>query len=144
MKKKVLFICVHNSARSQISEAWLNYLAGDKFIAESAGFEPAEINPHVVTVMKEVGINLENASIDSVFDFFKSGRRYNYTITVCDQSKAEKCPIFPGLVLNGRMHWSFEDPSTFNGSEDEILHRTRIVRDQIRKQIESFIKSEAD
>ena len=139
MKKKVLFICVHNSARSQMAEAFLNYLAGDKFVAESAGFEPGTINPNVVKVMKEIGIDLENAETNSVFGFFKEGRRYSYTITVCDQAKAEKCPIFPGLVLDGRIHWGFEDPSSFTGSEEEILYKTRLVRDEIKKQIEHFI-----
>ncbi len=138
-RKHVLFICNHNAARSQMSEAWLNYLGGDWFYAESAGFEPTEVNPYVIEVMKEEGIDLSEAECDDVFEFYKEGRRYHYTITVCDQSLAETCPLFPGLVLGGRMHWSFTDPESFGGTPEEILDKTRLVRDRIRQQIEIFI-----
>jgi len=137
-KTKVLFVCVHNSARSQMAEAFLNALAGDRFYAESAGLEPGKINPFVVKVMKEVGIDISNNKIDSVFDFFKEGRIYTYVIAVCDAAKAEKCPIFPGVT--NRLNWSFANPADFTGTDDEILAETRKVRDQIKEKIERFIE----
>lgn len=98
MKKlRVLFLCVHNSARSQMAEAFLNHLAGDEFEAESAGMEPGVINPIVVEVMKEIGYDLSNNQTKSVADFFKQGRAYNYVISVCDLANAERCPTFPGF-----------------------------------------------
>ena len=137
----VLFICNHNAARSQMAEAWLNRLGEGRFQAESAGFEPTRVNPYVVEVMREAGIDIGQAQSDDVFEFYKDGRRYHYTITVCDQSLAERCPIFPGLVLGGRLHWSFADPESFTGTDDEILEQTRQVRDSIRRQVEAFIAS---
>ena len=137
-KTKVLFVCVHNSARSQMAEAFLNALAGDRFYAESAGLEPGKLNPFVVQVMKEVGIDISNNKIDSVFNFFKEGRIYTYVIAVCDAAKAEKCPIFPGVT--NRLNWSFANPADFTGTDDEILAETRKVRDQIKEKIERFIE----
>jgi len=138
-KTKVLFICVHNSARSQMAEAFLNTLAGERFYAESAGFEPGILNPYVIEVMKEVGIDISNNKIDSVFDFYKEGRNYRYVIAVCDASKAEKCPIFPGLT--NRLNWSFPNPADIKGTEEEIISATRIVRDHIKVEVEKFIES---
>jgi len=138
-KTKVLFICVHNSARSQMAEAFLNTLAGERFYAESAGFEPGILNPYVIEVMKEVGIDISNNKIDSVFDFYKEGRIYRYVIAVCDASKAEKCPIFPGLT--NRLNWSFPNPADIKGTEEEIISATRIVRDHIKVEVEKFIES---
>ena len=137
-KTKVLFVCVHNSARSQMAEAFLNTLAGDQFYAESAGFEPGNLNPYVIKVMKEVGIDISNNKIDRVFDFFKEGRIYSYVIAVCDAAKAEQCPIFPGICK--RLNWSFPNPADFTGTDEEILSQTRIVRDQIKDEIEKFIE----
>lgn len=138
-KFKVLFICVHNSARSQMAEAFLNNIAGDIFFAESAGFEPGILNPIVVEVMQEAGIDISNNTTKSVFDFFKQGRLYHYVITVCDEASAEKCPVFPGVTK--RLGWSFEDPSSLIGSRDEKLAKTRIIRDKIRSEIENFIEN---
>jgi len=138
-KTKVLFVCVHNSARSQMAEAFLNSLAGEQFYAESAGFEPGILNPYVIQVMKEIGIDITGNKIDNVFDFFKEGRIYSYVIAVCDAAKAERCPIFPGLTH--RLNWSFPNPADFTGTDDEILSATRLVRDQIKKEVEKFIES---
>jgi arsenate reductase len=137
-KLRVLFVCVHNSARSQMAQTFLSRLGGDAFEAESAGLEPGKINPHVVKVMKEKGVDLSEKKTYSVFDFFKEGRKYDYVITVCDEASGEKCPIFPGKSV--RFHWSFQDPSTFRGSDDEITSKVREVRDQIKKRIQRFIK----
>jgi len=137
-KTRVLFVCVHNSARSQMAEEFLNRLAGDRFEAESAGLEPGTINPIVVEVMKELGIDLSGKKTNSVFDFFKQERKYDFVVTVCDASSGERCPIFPGKTV--RLHWSFEDPSSFGGSYTEMKEKTREVRDKIREKIESFIR----
>jgi arsenate reductase len=132
-KTKVLFICVHNSARSQMAEAFLNKYGGDKFIAESAGLEPGKLNPIVVDAMKEVGIDISSNDTKSVFEFFKQGRKYHYVVTVCDESNAERCPIFPGVIKT--LHWSFKDPSALTGSYEEKLAGTRAIRDEIKNRI---------
>jgi len=137
-KTTVLFVCVHNSARSQMAEAFLRQLGGEGFEAESAGFEPGEINPFVVDVMKEVGIDISQKSAKSVFELYKMGRLYNYVITVCDDANAQRCPVFPGFSV--RISWSFDDPAGFTGSYEEKLAKTRAVRDQIQKQVEDFIR----
>ena len=135
--ERVLFICVHNSARSQMAEAYLKRFGGDRFEVESAGLEPGTINPLVVEVMKEEGIDLTGKETNSVFEFFKEGRLYSYVITVCSKEAEERCPVFPGV--NRRLHWPFEDPSRFQGSREERLEKTRAVRDQIKARILEFI-----
>jgi arsenate reductase (thioredoxin) len=135
MKKRVLFICVHNSARSQMAEALLNHTCG-VFEAQSAGLEPGTLNPLAVQVMAEVGINISKKKTQAVFDVFKSGQLFTYVITVCDEASAEKCPIFPGPAT--RLHWSFPDPSEVQGSETAKLQQVRIIRDEIRTKIEQW------
>ncbi|MDD4956500.1 MAG: arsenate reductase ArsC [Candidatus Omnitrophica bacterium] len=135
--QKVLFICIHNSARSQMAATFLNYLGGDIFEAESAGLEPGELNPIAVDVMKEIGIDISANRTRSVREVLESGKEFDHVITVCDESAAAKCPVFPG---NGRKeHWSFDDPSTFTGTYEEKLEKTRKVRDDIRERIEGWI-----
>lgn len=134
---KVLFVCVHNSARSQMAEAFLNKLGQGRFIAESAGLEPGKLNPAVVEAMKEIGYDISSNKTKSVFDFYKQGNLYNYVITVCDQNASEKCPIFPGLLA--RLHWSFDDPAGIQGTHEEILEKTKSIRDQIEKRIKLFM-----
>lgn len=136
-KIKVLFVCVHNSARSQMAEAFLNQLAGDRFEAQSAGLEPGTLNPLVVEVMKEIGIDISANKAKDVFSMFKQGVIFNYVITVCDGANAERCPIFPGITQ--RLHWSFPDPSALQGSWEEKLAETRLIRDQIRGVVEEFV-----
>ena len=136
MKKRVLFICVHNSARSQMAEAWLNKICGQNFEAQSAGLEPGELNPLAVQVMAEAGIDISKKKTQGVFDVFKSGQLFAYVITVCDESSAEKCPIFPGPAT--RFHWSFPDPSQVEGNEAAKLDQVRVIRDQIRGTIEAW------
>ncbi len=137
MAKKILFVCIHNSARSQMAEAYLNAYSLGKCTAESAGLEPGKLNPYVVKVMAEDGIDISDNETKSVFDFFKQGRLFNYVITVCDTEAAERCPIFAGITA--RIHWSFPDPSSAQGSEEEKLAFARSVRDLIKKQIIEFI-----
>lgn len=140
-KKRVLFICVHNSARSQMAEAFLKQAAAERFDVESAGLEPGKLNPLAVEVMKEAGIDISQNKTKSVFDFFKQGKRYDYVITVCDESQAKNCPIFPGTTATTRLHWSFDDPQSFQGSWEERLEKTRQVRDNIRKRISEWLES---
>ena len=136
MKKRVLFVCVHNSARSQMAEAFLNELCGEEFEAESAGLEPGRLNPVVVQAMREAGIDISGKPTKSVFDMVKSGKTFSYVISVCDGASAERCPIFPGV--SKRIHWSFPDPSSLTGSPEEKLAQTRAVRDDIRERIETW------
>lgn len=136
MKKRVLFVCVHNSARSQMAEAFLSHLCPDYFEAESAGFEPGRLNPVVVEAMQEVGIDISGKPTKAVFDLFKAGRMFNYVIAVCDAASAEQCPIFPGV--NQRLNWSFPDPSSVQGTPEEKLAKTREVRDAIKVRIEQW------
>ena len=136
MKQKVLFICVHNSARSQMAAAFLNQTWGDHFESHSAGLEPGKLNPLAVEAMRESGIDISQKQTQSVSDVLKSGERFDHVITVCDETSAERCPIFPGDAK--RLHWSFPDPSTLTGSHDERLAGTRKIRDQIRARIEMW------
>ena len=135
---KVLFVCIHNSARSQIAEAYLNLFGNGKFDAESAGLEPGGLNPFAVEAMKEDGIDISNNKVKDVFDFFKKGKMYGYVITVCDEASAERCPIFPGVCE--RLHWSFADPAAIEGTYEEKLTGTRIIRDQIKMKIKDWIR----
>jgi arsenate reductase len=120
-----------------MAEAYLKEFANDEFEAESAGFEPGVLNPLAVEVMAEEGIDISKNSVDSLFDFFRAGKRFNYIITVCDEGAAQKCPIFPGVLK--RIHWSFEDPSSFNGSHNENLSKTRFVRDAIKSKVQELV-----
>jgi arsenate reductase len=137
-KIRVLFICIHNSARSQMAEAFLKKLGGDKFDVHSAGLEPGTLNSIVVDAMKEIGIDISHNKTKSVFDFYKRGERFNYVFTVCDEASGQQCPIFPGTAKN--IHWGFPDPSAFQGTYQEKLEKTREIRDTIKIKIEEFIK----
>ena len=137
-KHRILFVCIHNSARSQMAEAFLKKYGGDLFEAESAGLEPGILNPNVVEVMKEIGIDLSGKPTQAVFDLFQQGRLYDAVITVCDKEAAERCPVFPGMVK--RIAWSFKDPSSFAGSREDILEQTRVVRNEIEQKIGAFIQ----
>lgn len=137
-KYKILFICVHNSARSQMAEAFLNEFGKDRFEAESAGIEPGRLNAHVVAAMAETGMDISGKQTRAAFDLVQQGKRYDAVITVCDAASEEKCPIFPGKTK--RIAWSFADPSGFTGTKDQIMEQTRQVRDAIRQKVEGFIQ----
>ncbi len=136
-KLKVLFVCVHNSARSQMAEAFLKKYGGDRFDVESAGLEPGKLNPIVVEAMKEIGIDISQNKTKSAFDFYKQGKRYDYVITVCDESQSGACPVFPGG--GERLHWGFPDPSGFTGAHEEKIEKTRKVRDEIESGIRGWL-----
>jgi len=126
MQKKILFVCTHNSARSQIAEAILRNLYNDYYVAYSAGTEPSKVNPYAIKVMDEIGIDISKHYSKKVDEFL--GTKFDYVVAVC--SGADKsCPFFPGGEY---IHKSFEDPSSFKGTEDEILEKFRNVRDEIK------------
>ena len=137
IKHRVLFVCVHNSARSQMAEALLRKIAGDRFDVESAGLEPGKLNPYAVAALREEGIDITGKKTVSAFELLKQGRYYTYVITVCDETSAETCPIFPGC--RERFHWSFPDPSKFTGTDEEIMKRVREVRERIREKITEWV-----
>jgi arsenate reductase len=138
MPTKVLFLCVHNSARSQMAAAYLKAMAGDRFQAESAGLELGKLNPYVVRAMAEDGIDISGNKTQSVFDLASAGKRFDCVITVCSKEAAEACPIFPGD--SEKLHWPFPDPSTFKGADDEVMARVREVRDMIRDAVNIFAR----
>lgn len=139
---KILFVCIHNSARSQMAEAFLNQLGKGRFQAESAGIEAGTLNPNVIRVMQEIGIDLSAKQTNDVFVFYREGRTYEAVVTVCDAANAERCPVFPGSTK--RIAWSFTDPSQFRGTQEEILEQTRRVRDEIKEKVSAFIREAAD
>jgi len=138
-KERVLFICVHNSARSQMAEAWLNRTCPDHFDAQSAGLEPGRMNPIVIEVMNEVGIDLSQKNTQAVFDVWKSGQIFQYVITVCSEAESEGCPVFPGMTT--RLHWPFPDPSKVTGTHDEKLREVRKIRDAVRRKIQEWCEA---
>jgi len=130
MKETVLFVCTHNSARSQMAEGFLNALHGDRYEAHSAGIKPTKANPYAVKVMAEAGIDISKQRSKSIEEF--RGKIFDYVVTVCDDAK-EACPFFPGDKI---LHKGFRDPSRFKGTDDEILKKARHVRDEIRDWLE--------
>ena len=133
-KESVLFICTHNSARSQMAEGLLRHLAGDRFEVESAGTEKTHVRPLAIEAMKELGIDITAQTSKTIASL--GNRQFDWAITVCDNAN-EACPIFPGGTR--RLHWSFDDPSAAKGSDEERLAVFRRVRDQIRAKIEEFV-----
>ena len=134
MKKRVLFLCTHNSCRSQMAEGLLRDLAGDKFDVYSAGVNPTSVNSLAKKVMKEIGIDISGQQSKSVDEFLDKG--FDYVITVCDNAR-QTCPFFPGN--HELLHWNIEDPAATQGSDEERLMVFRKVRDQIRENIRQLI-----
>ena len=136
-RPRVLAICIHNSARSQMTEEYLRQAAGDRLEVTSAGIEPGELNPVVVELLREDGIDIEGKKTQSVFDLHKRGERYDYVIAVCDKEAAERCPIFP--AEKQRLHWPFPDPSQAEGTMRQKLAYVRPIRDEIKKMAQKFV-----
>lgn len=134
---RVLFVCEHNAARSQMAEALLRKVGGDRFIVESAGFEPRPVNPIAVEAMRRAGVDISEAKPQQVFALFRAGRHYQYVIAVCDEASGERCPIFPGVVT--RLQWSFPDPATFVGTDAEKLAKVEALRDAIHARVVQWI-----
>jgi arsenate reductase (thioredoxin) len=129
-RRRVLFLCTHNSARSQMAEGLLRYLAGDRFEVYSAGTEVTRVRPQAIVVMGEIGIDISGQESKTLERYL--GEPFDYVITVCDDAN-EACPVFPGA--ESRLHWSFRDPSQATG-EEERLGVFRSVRDELRERIE--------
>ena len=138
-KAKVLFLCTGNSARSQMAEAFLKRHGGDRYEAYSAGTEPKGINPYTERVMEEIGVNVSGQYSKHVKEYM--GKiHFAYVITLCDEAE-KSCPaIFPGI--SQRLHWSFEDPAAFVGSDDERLAKFREVRDRIEQNIKEWLEEQ--
>lgn len=138
IKTRVLFVCIHNSARSQMAETFLNDLGKEKFIAESAGIEAGKLNQIVVDAMKEVGYDISKNETNSVFDFFKEGRKYDLVVKVCDAVNGQLCPVFPGV--KAELYWNITDPSALAGTREEKLTKIRKIRDLIKVKVEGLIQ----
>ncbi len=136
-KTRVLFLCTHNSARSQMAEGFLRAMAGDRFEAQSAGTEKTSVNPLAIRVMAERGIDLSGHT-SKVYDGLLQ-ERWDYLVTVCDDAN-ERCPFIPGVA--NRLHWSFEDPSRAKGSDEERLQTFRRIRDQIQQRLAEWLKTQ--
>jgi arsenate reductase len=140
-RKRVLFVCIHNSARSQMAEGWLRHLASDRFEVESAGLEPGSLNPFVVQAMREAGVDISHHTSKSVDDILKSGRSFDYVIAVCDKEAAERCPVLPGSGM--KLHWNFADPSKAQGTDEEKVRFAATVREQILARLKEWIATES-
>lgn len=136
-RPRVLFLCTHNSARSQMAEGLLRSMAGDRFEAGSAGTEKTSVNPLAVRAMAELGIDISSHTSKRYEDLMPPA--WDYVITVCDDAN-ERCPIVPGSVK--RLHWSFEDPSRATGDEGQRLAVFRRVRDEIQERLTAWLKSQ--
>jgi arsenate reductase len=132
MKQRILFICTHNSARSQMAEGLLRTLGGDQFEAYSAGTEATRVRPLAIEAMAELGIDITRQQSKTLDRYLAES--FDEVITVCDTA-AEACPVFPGAKR--QRHWSFPDPSQATGSKEEQLAVYRAVRDAIRARIET-------
>jgi arsenate reductase len=134
--KKILFICVHNSARSQMAAALMNKYCGAVYEAKSAGLEPGTLNPLAVEALREIGIDISQNRTQAVFDVWKSGELFEYVVTVCSEAEAEGCPIFPGPA--NRLHWPFDDPSKLTGSHENKMNGTRAILKKVEQRVREF------
>lgn len=135
-KQRILFLCTGNSARSQMAEAFLRYYGGDRFEVHSAGLAPKGIHPLTIRVMEEIGIALGEHSSKSV-QVYLGKMVFTYLITVCDHAE-QNCPtVWPGV--SHRLHWSFDDPAVYSGSEGEQLAKFREIRDQIEQKVRDWV-----
>jgi arsenate reductase len=132
-QKRVLFLCTHNSARSQMAEGLLRHLAGDRYETFSAGTEQTRVHPLAIEAMREIGVDIRGQASKTLDAF--AGERFDYVITVCDRAN-ESCPLFPGDTE--RIHWSFDDPSAATGSDEQRLAAFRRIRDEIRQRLRTF------
>lgn len=133
---RVLVLCTGNSARSQMAEGLLRYVAEDRFEVASAGVAPSQVRPEAIEAMREIGIDISGHHSKSVDEFL--GQEFDYVITVCDNAN-EQCPVFPGKTQ--RIHWSFQDPAAAPGDQPERLAVFRRVRDEIRARMQVFSKT---
>lgn len=136
-KTRIMFVCIHNSARSQMAEAFVRHYAADRFDVHSSGIEAGKLNPLVVQAMAEVGVSMDGHFAKGAQEYIDRKEVFEYVVTVCDESSAERCPMFPGKHV--RMHWGFPDPSAIQGTDDEKLAGIRPIRDAIEKKVKEWI-----
>ena len=133
-RQRVIFVCTHNSARSQMAEGMLRAWGGDRFEVFSAGTEATRVRPEAIEVMREIGIDLTGHTSKTLGPFL--GDAFHWLITVCDQA-AEACPTIPGVL--DQAHWSIDDPSAMEGDEEVRLAAFRVARDHLRDRIHMFL-----
>lgn len=138
--RSILFVCIHNSARSQMAEAFVNRLCSGRFTAKSAGLERGALNPYVVEAMREIGYDLSGNATKEVIATNERYGPFDYVVTVCDETNGARCPIVP-IAGGARLHWSFDDPSGFTGTREEILPKVRVVRDAIEAKIVEWCRT---
>jgi arsenate reductase len=138
-RPRVLFLCTHNSARSQMAEGWLRHLAGDRYEVHSAGTEAGHVRPLAIRTMAEAGVDISGHESKTLDRYLHQS--WDHVVTVCDAANAS-CPVFCGG--RRRLHWSFPDPSKSTGNEDEQLAIYRQVRDAIKAHVEAFMESEIE
>ncbi len=136
-KTRIMFVCVHNSARSQMAEAFVRQYAADRFDVHSSGIEAGKLNPLVVQAMAEVGVSMDGHYAKPAKEYIDRKEVFDYVVTVCDESSAERCPTFPGK--HQRMHWGFPDPSALKGTDEEKLAGIRPIRDAIEKKVKEWL-----
>ena len=135
-KAQVLFLCTGNSARSQMAEALMRKYGGEQFEVYSAGLEPSVINPYAIKVLNEIGVDT-SGQYSKPLETYIGKKQFDYLITVCSNAD-EKCPVFPGMGT--RLHWPFEDPAAFQGSDEEKNRKFRDIRDRIKGQIQAWLE----
>jgi arsenate reductase (thioredoxin) len=135
---RILFVCLHNSGRSQMAEAFVNMARVDGVIAESAGLAAGTLNPLVVESMREIGIDISRNKTKTVAEMLERGTAYDYVVTVCDGAAAERCPVFPGG--GKRRHWDLPDPAAVTGTDQARQERVSEIRDMIRAAVEDLLK----
>jgi len=136
---RVLFVCIRNSARSQMAEELLRKKSGGTIFADSAGIEPGKLNPVVIDVLNSNGIDISLKKTKSVDSLLRRKEVYDYVITVCDEASGQSCPYFPGTVK--RMHWNIPDPSAFQGTYAEKYRQTRSVLKMIEKEVDNLLSN---
>lgn len=136
-KRRIMFVCIHNSARSQMCEAFVRHYAPERFDVHSSGIEAGKLNPLVVKAMKEIGISMEGHYAKPAKEYIDRNEAFDYVVTVCDESSAERCPMFPGK--HQRLHWGFPDPSAIQGTDEEKLVGIRPIRDAIHTRVKEWL-----
>ncbi len=134
-KTRVLFLCTGNSCRSQIAEAFLRKYAGDQFEVYSGGLNPKPVHPLTIQVMEEIGVDM-SGQYSKPLTQFMGKVHFGYLITVCSDAE-DTCPVFPGMGT--RLHWPFDDPAAFEGTEEEKLAKFRTTRDQIEHKVLAWL-----
>ncbi len=136
-KERILVICVHNASRSQMADEYFRRFGGDLFEVESAGIKPGVLNPVVVELLREDGIDITGKKPQSVHELHAAGARYDYVFAVCDPETRDACPIFP--AEKKRIHWPFPDPSKIEGDFQQKLEQVRPIQHDIRRMVQAFV-----